>query len=472
MIPTVIAGTIMVMTHQQSATAPVAFGPTPSPAQLRWHALESCMFIHFGVNTFTGKEWGEGRESPAVFDPAQLDCAQWVAAAKSAGLRSIVITAKHHDGFCLWPSPLTKHSVASSLWRGGKGDVLAELSRACAAGSIGFGVYLSPWDRNNPLYGSGAQYNDYFASQLRDVLTHYGPVCEVWFDGACGEGPDGRRQVYDFPKFIGVVRECQPGACIFSDAGPDIRWVGNESGYGGDPNWCRLTAAEFFPGITGRNDLLLHGQPDGANWLPAEVDVSIRPGWFWRTAEDDKVKDARILQRIWFESVGRGCNLLLNVPVDERGLIGDGDLAALKAWGDSRRSLLERDLAIGALATASSVRGGAQEGPFGAQRAIDGSKETYWATDDGMTSGSVTITLAQRANLRAVRVEEAIELGQRVDGYSIEVRQGSGEWKEVAAGRTIGVRCIVPLECQGVDAVRLVIRNARACPCISQISIY
>ncbi|MEI6879276.1 MAG: alpha-L-fucosidase, partial [Planctomycetota bacterium] len=304
MIPSLILVTVMIHTMNTQSTpssipipavatiagAPAAFGPLPSARQMRWHAMESCMFIHFGVNTFTGAEWGGGKENPTLFNPTKLDCLQWAGAAKDAGLRGIIITAKHHDGFCLWPSAVTEHSVKSSPWRDGKGDVLRDLSAACRAEGLAFGVYLSPWDRNNPKYGSGEAYNEYFASQLKDVLSNYGEVSEVWFDGACGEGPDGRKQVYDFPKFIDVVRTCQPGACIFSDGGPDVRWVGNESGFGSETNWSRMNAKEFFPGVTGRNDDLEHGQRDGTDWLPAEVDVSIRPGWFWRAAEDDRVK--------------------------------------------------------------------------------------------------------------------------------------------------------------------------------------
>lgn len=471
MIANELFGAALLMMNQQTILPPTQFGPVPSARQLRWHALESSMFIHFGVNTFTGVEWGEGKESPKQFNPTQLDCAQWVKAAKSAGLNSIVITAKHHDGFCIWPSALTEHSVASSPWRGGKGDVLRELSRACADGGIGFGVYLSPWDRNNPRYGTGAEYNEYFAQQLRDVLTNYGPVCEVWFDGACGEGPNGRKQVYDFPKFIGVVRECQPNACIFSDAGPDIRWVGNESGFGGDPNWCRLNVGDFYPGIGGKNDILLHGQADGTDWLPAEVDVSIRPGWFWRESENSKVKSPQSLEKIWMESVGRSCNLLLNVPVDSRGLIGDEDVASLAAWGDARRKMFEVDLAPTTRASASSVRGGDVKGTFAATAVIDSNHSNYWATDDGVNSGAIELAFEKPTDIKAIRIEEAIELGQRVQGFTVEVRRGS-EWSQVAKGETIGVRRVLPIAASGVDAIRVVIVRAAASPCISRVSIY
>ena len=453
-------------------TAPTPFGPVPSARQMRWHSLESCMFIHFGVNTFTGEEWGGGRENPSIFNPSSLDCRQWARMAKDAGLRGIIITAKHHDGFCLWPSALTEHSVKSSPWRGGKGDVLRELSDACRAEELLFGVYLSPWDRNNPKYGSGTEYNDYFASQLRDVLTNYGPVFEVWFDGACGEGPDGRRQVYDFPKFISVVRECQPQACIFSDAGPDLRWVGNESGYGSETNWDRMNTKDFYPGIPGRNEDLAHGQRDGADWLPAEVDVSIRPGWFWRAAEDSRVKSPETLEKIWFESVGRGCNLLLNVPIDSRGLVAPQELVSMHAWGEKQREMFAKDLAQTAHVTANATRGGSAQTDFVAKRVTDGDSSTYWATDDAVTSCALEFAFTNPVSPKVVRIEEAIQLGQRVEAFHVEARGSDGAWRRVAEGTTIGSRRILRLGGEGVTGIRVVIDQSRACPCISRVSIY
>ncbi len=455
-----------------AATPPAPFGPLPSERQLKWQALEESMFIHFGVNTFTGVEWGEGTESPAIFNPTELDCRQWARVAKDAGLRGIVITAKHHDGFCLWPSALTTHSVAQAPWRGGKGDVLKELSTACREAGLGFGVYLSPWDRNNPKYGSGAEYNQYFASQLRDVLTHYGPVFEVWFDGACGEGPDGRRQVYDWPLFVSVVRECQPGAVIFSDAGPDIRWVGNESGYGCETNWSRLSLSEFHPGIPGRNEDLCHGQRDGANWIMAEVDVSIRPGWFFRETETAKVKSVEDLKKIWLESIGRNCNLLLNVPVDRRGLIADADMASLAGWGSAVRAMTATDIAPAAALSAPSTRAPGAAGPFDPKATVDGDPHTYFATDDAVTNGSIEYRWTDDRRPRLVRIEEAVELGQRVESFVIETMGASDAWTEVARGTTIGARRILELPPTPCRGLRLVIQSSRACPCVARVSIY
>ncbi|MDE3129012.1 MAG: alpha-L-fucosidase, partial [Gemmatimonadota bacterium] len=251
------------------------------------------MFCHFGVNTFTDREWGDGREDPAIFDPAHLDPRQWARAARAAGFRAMILTAKHHDGFCLWPTATTRHSVASSPWRGGHGDVVREFVHACRAEGLRPGLYLSPWDRNNPAYGDSPKYNDLYCDQLTELLTRYGPIAEVWFDGANGEGPNGRKQVYDWPRFWGLVRRLQPGAVMFSDAGPDVRWCGNERGVAGDPNWSTVDPAVVaVPGQSGPlvTPELQHGDPNGTVWRPAEADVSIRPGWFYHPAENGRVR--------------------------------------------------------------------------------------------------------------------------------------------------------------------------------------
>ena len=290
--------------------APKPFGPLPTPRQLAWHKRGMYAFVHFTINTFTDKEWGYGDESPALFNPSGFDADSIVRAAKDGGLTGLVLTAKHHDGFCNWPTKLSTHSVASSPWKGGKGDVLRELSDACREVGLKFGVYLSPWDRNNPKYGTGEEYNEYFRRQLREVLTQYGPIFEVWFDGACGEGPNGKRQVYDFPSFRAVVRELQPDAVMFSDVGPDIRWVGNEQGWAGETCWSMLKAEGH--GIGNDNPpstkSLNEGDIDGESWIPAECDVSIRPGWFYHAHEDDKVKTPAQLFDLWERSeVAREC---------------------------------------------------------------------------------------------------------------------------------------------------------------------
>ncbi|MFH1943331.1 MAG: alpha-L-fucosidase, partial [bacterium] len=262
-----------------TTSPPHPYGPIPSPCQLTWHELEYCAFIHFNMNTFTDREWGDGTEDPEQFKPTELDCRQWARVCKEAGMKGIILTAKHHDGFCLWPSKFTEHTVKNSPWREGKGDVLRELSEACREFGLKFGVYLSPWDRREPSYGDSPRYNQHFKNQLTEVLTQYGDIFEVWFDGACGEGPNGKRQVYDWPGFIDVVRKHQPGAVIFSDGGPDVRWVGNENGFANPTNWSLLRRDEVYPGYPDYHELT-SGHADGTHWVPAECDVSIRPSWY------------------------------------------------------------------------------------------------------------------------------------------------------------------------------------------------
>jgi alpha-L-fucosidase len=322
--------------------------PVPSRAQLEWQRDELALFLHFGVNTFSDREWGDGTEDPASFAPTALDARQWARAAKVGGFRTLILTAKHHDGFCLWPSRTTRHSVASSPWRGGKGDVVREFTDACRAEGLKAGLYLSPWDRNNPAYGDSPRYNDLYCDQLTELLTAYGPLHEVWFDGANGEGPNGKRQVYDWPRFWGLVRRLQPRAVQFSDAGPDIRWIGNERGVAGDTNWSTMDpAAVPYPGADGPGIIraLQQGDPGGSVWRPGETDVSIRPGWFYHPAEDARVKTVDQLVGLYFTSVGRNSKLLLNVPPTREGLLHQTDAARLRAMSVQLDIIFRNDLA-------------------------------------------------------------------------------------------------------------------------------
>lgn len=303
--------------------------PVPTDEQQAWHDMEFYLFMHFGPNTFTAKEWGLGNEPENVFDPKELDCRQWCRIAKEAGAKGIIITAKHHDGFCLWPSKFSTHTVKQSTWKNGEGDVLNELSLACKSYGLKFGVYLSPWDRNHPSYGTPA-YNNVFVSMLKEIFSNYGPIWELWWDGANGEGPNGKKQVYDWKLFEKTVRELSPKTVIFSDVGPDIRWVGNEEGIAGVTNWNYLDTAGFKRGEGAPpTDTLNQGNVVGAKWIPAECDVSIRPGWFYHQEENSKVKTPEQLFELYLKSVGRGANLLLNVPPDRRGLISKYDSASL-----------------------------------------------------------------------------------------------------------------------------------------------
>lgn len=446
---------------------PAPFEPVPSKRQLEWHKLKYYAFIHFGPNTFTDIEWGHGTESPEVFNPTQLDCRQWARVIRDAGMEGVIITAKHHDGFCLWPSKYSTHTVRESTWKDGKGDVLKELSQACEEYDIRLGVYLSPWDRNHPTYGTDA-YNDVFKKMLGEVLTRYGEIFEVWFDGACGEGPNGKRQVYDWPGFIEVVRDLQPNAVIFSDSGPDIRWVGNERGYAAVTNWCTVRDGAFYPGIPNMNAQQQTGHEDGDIWLPAEVNTSIRPGWFYHKAEDDKVKSVSQLIDNWFHSVGMNGNFLLNLPVDPRGLVHENDEMALNALKNYVDYSFSTNLAKKANASASCIRGGSPT--FNAYKAIDNFPETFWSVDDETKRASIELTFSTPVEFNAVLIQEYIALGQRVTSFSIDAWKDSG-FVEVAEGTTVGNRRIVRFDTMETEKLRITFQ-ARACPCISNLEVY
>ena len=452
------------------SVAPPPVLPTPSARQIAWHERGMYAFVHFNMNTFTDMEWGHGDETPATFHPTEMDTDQWCRVFKDAGMTGVIITAKHHDGFCLWPSAHTEHDVESSDWRNGKGDVLRDLSESCRRLGLDFGVYLSPWDRNHPLYGTGDAYNEFFAAQLREVLTDYGPVFEVWFDGANGEGPNGSRQIYDFDLFRDVVRELQPNACIFSDAGPDVRWIGNERGIVGETNWNLMRRKEFHPGITGRNRELNEGQIDGTHWLPGEADVSIRPGWYYHASQDDRVKSLDQLMEIWYGSIGRGANLLLNFPVDRRGLVHERDAAAVLELRKAVDAIFEKDLALDRPASSEQSRGG-DRSPFGASSAVDGDPRTYWAADDGASTGTIEIELAGPSPVDHGEIREHLPLGQRVKSFSVQCRTVDG-WTTVARGTTIGNRRIVSFPAVMANRIRVVVEDARAAPTISHVGVH
>jgi alpha-L-fucosidase len=402
----------------------------------------------------------------------------------------VVITAKHHDGFCTWPTATSAHSVKASPWKGGRGDVLRELSDACRESGVRFGVYLSPWDRNHPAYGTGEPYNEVFRTQLREVLGNYGPVFEVWFDGACGEGPNGKRQVYDFPSFERTVRELQPGAVIFSDVGPDIRWVGNEQGWAGDTCWAMLRAKGHGRGADNppSTKSLNEGDEDGEAWIPAECDVSIRPGWFYHPHEDDKVKTPAQLFDLWERSVGHNANFHLNLPVDRRGLVHERDAQAVLGL----RRLIDAtygtgtDLARGRSTRVTNVRGGVPPradgplagAPFGGDRAVDGDPRTFWATDDAVREAAIEVELDPGAEWDRVVLAEPIELGQRIRKWRIGVPAGAAagegrrEWRTLAEGTTVGHRRIVRVPRTKADAVRVEILDARACPMLSGVAVH
>ncbi|MFZ0280838.1 MAG: alpha-L-fucosidase [Bacteroidales bacterium] len=454
---------------------PEPYGPIPSERQLAWHEMEYYMFVHFTVNTFTDKEWGYGDEKESVFNPSELDCRQWARVAKEAGMKGIIITAKHHDGFCLWPSQFTEHSVKNSSWKDGNGDVLRDLRQACDEYGLQMGVYLSPWDRNSAIYGT-PEYLTYYRNQLRELLTHYGDIFEVWFDGA--NGGDGyyggaretrridNRTYYDWPNTHKLVRELQPAAVMFSDAGPDIRWVGNESGMGSLTNWCLLKKDELYPGGNFAG-ILGQGHEDGNYWVPAEVDVSIRRGWFYHESQDSMVRSPENLMELYYSSVGRNSNLLLNIPPDRRGLLHENDVKSLLAFRELREKEFSSELASGKRAVSSADRGKG----YKAVNVNDGNPETYWTTRDDVTSASIEIALGDESEVNRIILQEYIRLGQRVQEFTVEALVG-GEWKQLIDGTTIGHKVIRKFPVVKTSQLRVTISRSKACPAISNIELY
>ncbi len=469
--------TFILLISCQSVPPPEPVNPLPTERQLLWHEMEMYAFVHFNMNTFTNMEWGYGNESPELFNPTELDCRQWARVISEAGMKGIILTAKHHDGFCLWPSVYTEHSVKNSPWRNGQGDVVRELAEACNEYGLKLGIYLSPWDRNHTDYGK-PEYITYFRNQLQELLTNYGDVFEVWFDGANGgtgyyggaseERRIDRKTYYDWENTRQLVRNLQPNACMFSDAGPDIRWVGNEEGWAMRTNWSIIRRDEYYPGTPDFADLRT-GQEDGTHWVPAEVDVSIRPGWFYHPSEDHKVKTLPQLLDIYYNSVGRNASLLINFPVDKRGLIHEKDVQQIQKLADAVKADFAMDLAFGKKVTATNTR--AANRKFNPDNLTDNNSESYWATDNGILQASATINFDEPTEFNRFMVQEDIRLGQRVRKFSVEVLE-NGKWKELASETTIGRKRILRFPNITGTQVRLNILDSKACPVISNIAIY
>ena len=449
--------------------APPPYGVLPTEAQVEWQKMEYNLFMHFGPNTFTGAEWGSGQEKAELFNPTAMDCGQWASIAKAAGMKGIIITAKHHDGFCLWPNPVSRHTVAQSSWRDGKGDVLKDLSEACDEYDLGFGVYISPWDRNDPHYGTD-EYNDVFVKTLESALGNYGHVFEQWFDRACGEGPNGKQQIYDWPLFNSTVLKMQPDAIIFSDYGPGCRWVGNEAGSAGRTCWSTMNVNDDFTGPPVSRRELNEGIKGANTWAAAETDVSIRPGWFWRESENSRVKSLQHLLKIYYESVGRNSLLLLNVPPDTRGLIHEVDSARLMEFRAALDEIFSVDLAAGAEIEAENVRGGARR--FSAQNLLHHDYDRYWAVDDDVTKVSLVVTLPEQRTFNRVQLQEYIPLGQRVSAFSIEALDEDGIWQPIARETTIGYKRIVHVPTTTTTAVRVNIEESEACPVLNGFALF
>ena len=477
-------GTANYATVNQPATeadvVKTAASIVPTARQLRWQHLELTAFFHFGVNTFTDKEWGDGKEDPKIFNPVQLDAEQWIRTVKDAGFKQVILTAKHHDGFCLWPSKYTEHSVKNSPWKNGKGDVVKEVSAACSKYGVGFGVYLSPWDRNSLFYGTDA-YNDYFSNQLTELLTQYGKVDEVWFDGANGEGPNGKKQRYDFERWYALIRRLQPGAVI-AVMGPDVRWVGTESGKGREQEWSVLPADSnmlkkiadgsqkdiaFVPAgdkmseDLGSREKIRNAK--GLVWYPAETDVSIRPGWFYHAAEDDKVKSPQALTDIYFSSVGYNSVLLLNILPNKEGLLSKSDINSLKGFRQLLNEIFAKNLVKGAKITSSN---GSRT-----KALLDKDDATDFTTRADDTATTIEFALSSAKTFNVLELQENIRFGQRVEKFAFEYLD-HGVWKRLAEGSTIGYKRLLEFNTVTAKKVRLKILSSRLNPRLATFGLY
>ena len=458
--------------------APEPILPIPEAKQVEWQKMETYAFVHFGLNTFTDREWGYGNSNPKTFNPTKLDCEQWAQTFVNAGMKGVILTAKHHDGFCLWPTQLTEYCIRNTPYKDGKGDVVGELSKACKKYGLKFAVYLSPWDRHQANYGT-SEYVDYFHKQLCELMSSYGEVFEVWFDGA--NGGDGwyggandsrtidRRHYYNYPKIYEMLNRLQPQAVVFSDGGPGCRWVGNESGFAGATNWSFLRAGEVYPGYPKYRELQ-YGHADGNQWTAAECDVSLRPGWFYHPEEDGKVKSVDRLVDLYYRSVGHNATLLLNFPVDRNGLVHSADSIHAVGLHKEIEKQLSHNLLSGITPQVSAERGGAFKG----SAMTDGNYDTYWSTPDGVVSADVVFTLQRVQKVNRMMLQEYIPLGQRVKSFVVEYAQGD-QWLPVALSEettTIGYKRLLRFDTVETDQLRVRFLEARGPLTINNIAAY
>jgi len=439
--------------------------PLPTAQQLAWHEMEFYLFVHFGPNTFTDKEWGHGDEPEDIFNPTALDCKQWARIAKQAGAKGIIITAKHHDGFCLWPSKFSTHTVRESKWKNGKGDVLKDLSQACREQGLKFGVYISPWDRNHPKYGT-AEYNDVFVNMMKEIFTNYGAIWELWWDGANGEGPNGKKQVYDWDRFKKTVKTLSPNTVVFSDVGPHIRWVGNENGIAGKTNWNYLDTAGFTAGAGAPStDILNAGNAFGKAWIPAECDVSIRPGWFYHANEDNKVKSGEQLFNLYFKSVGRGANFLLNVPPDRRGLINEHDSVSLMTFKKLKNESFDENLLADAK-TYWEVSDEALINDSVLYHSLDKKENVY-----AINRQSFVVELSEAKKINCIMLREAIHLGQSVQDFKIILFNQENQVGEIN-GTTIGRKRILTFPVETITSFKVILDDRNGQDNVSGIAAF
>lgn len=493
--------------------------PIPEAKQVEWQKMETYAFVHFGLNTFVDKEWGYGDTDPSVFAPKKLDCEQWVKTFKQAGMKGVIFTAKHHDGFCLWPTHLTEYCIRNTPYQDGKGDVVGELAAACKKYGLKLALYLSPWDRHHPQYAT-PEYVDYFHTQLRELMSSYGDVFEVWFDGA--NGGDGwyggacdrrnidRKNYYNYPKIYEILDELQPQAVVFSDGGPGCRWVGNEKGFAGATNWSFIRSNEVYPGYEKYKELQ-YGHPNGDAWVPAECDVSIRPGWFYHKSQDDKVKSVPELVDLYYRSVGHNATLLLNFPVDTNGLVNPIDSTNAVNFHKAIETSFAHNLFADIIPQATNIRGDNEKAEnekavkgnlekksnlekvgetessnfkrnrkFSTNNVTDNNWDTYWATDDDVLSADLVFSLPEKQAVNCLLLQEYIPLGQRVKSYKIEYLQSDDEnaqeiWNSVSCkeeNTTIGYKRLVRFDTIWTTKIKIRFLDSRGPLCINNIEAY
>ena len=468
---------IPIISGQELVKSPEAFGPLPTQKQLDWQEMESYAFVHFSLNTFTNKEWGYGDESPQLFNPTALDVRQWARVAKEAGMKGIILVAKHHDGFCLWPSAYTERSVKNSPWKKGKGDVVKELAAACKEYGLKLGLYLSPWDRNHPEYGKPA-YITYFRNQLKELLTNYGDVFEMWFDGANGGdgyygGANETRKIntleyYNWDETYKLIYSIAPKTLVWGIGPSEARWIGNEEGYANETNWSLLRQKDELAGKVHYTEFM-SGHENGEKWVPGETNVSIRPGWFYHAVEDDMVHSIDKMVDIYYQSIGRNSNLLLNLPPDKRGLINEHDVARLKEFSAIIKADFKTELLVKTKVSADNIRG--NDTKYAAKTVIDGDKNTYWATDDNVKTASITFEFDKPTPINRILLQEYIKLGQRVKAFTVEAKV-DGQWKTIATETTIGYKRILRTNRVTASALRVNITASKACILISNIQAF
>lgn len=468
---------MLLYTCKKQVTPPKPFGAIPTQKQLNWHNMEFYAFVHFSLNTFTNKEWGYGNESPKLFNPTALDTKQWARIVKKAGMKGIIITAKHHDGFCLWPSAYTERSVKNSPWKNGKGDVVKELAESCRKYGLKLGIYLSPWDRNHPEYGK-PEYITYFRNQLKELLTNYGDVFEVWFDGANGGngyygGANETRKIntleyYNWDETYKMIYEIAPKTIVWGVGPSEARWIGNEEGRAGKTNWSLLRQKDELAGKVHYTEFM-SGHEDGEKWVPGEADVSIRPGWFYHAVEDDKVRPLEELVDIYYESIGRNANLLLNLPVDKRGLVNEHDEARLNELTATIKADFKTELLINSDVSANNIRGNSKI--YTAKNLIDDNENTYWATDDNVKKANVLFEFKKPTTINRILLQEYIKLGQRVKTFTVEAKVNE-QWQTIANETTIGYKRILRVPRVTATAIKINIIESKASIILSAVKAY